>query len=209
MIKKQALFSIFFFFFATICYGQNYSFDKMINSTFSTEFFPNQTKINLFNTQDDSYFMKIHSKNDSLIASIYDTTKCQIFLFTIDKSDFSKFTFFKTKNLSQKVQDYIFEFSEIESKNGKNTVIFKIRNNRKTKISKYKLTIKETDQNLFWIFKLSSIETLLFTKIIPPPHLNFIVLEAKGTNTSGNYVAYKINSIDDITLNIEMPDKIN
>ncbi|MDO7138950.1 hypothetical protein [Algibacter lectus] len=110
----------------------------------------------------------------------------------------------KTQSSKKFVKDYKFEFSEIKKKKDSKEVVFKIFNNRNKRIARYKLKIKETEKNLFSIFKLSSLETLLFTDIIPST--NFLILEAKGTNTNGRFVEYKLDSIEDINLNVEIPE---
>jgi hypothetical protein len=159
---------------------------------------------NLFNTEDATYHMQIYNRNDSLISRIFDTKENQVHYFNIDKSDSLKLKFIKTQNSKKFVKDYKFEFSEIKKKKDFKEVIFKIYNSRNKRIARYRLKIKETEKNLFSIFKLSALETLLFTDIIPST--NFLILEAKGTNTNGRYVEYKIDSIEDINLNVEIPE---
>ncbi|WP_152611554.1 hypothetical protein [Psychroserpens damuponensis] len=109
----------------------------------------------------------------------------------------------ETKIMSKNVNGNKFEFSEIKEKKGIKEITFKILNDREKKIAKYKFVIKETDKNYFSVFKLSALETQLFNKIKTP--MNFIVLEAKGTNISGRFVKYKLETIEDIDLNITIP----
>ncbi|SFS31256.1 hypothetical protein [Lutibacter maritimus] len=201
----QTTFSIFIFLVICNSYGQkNYKFDKIVNNTFSTKYIPNQKHTNLFNTEDDSYHMQIYYSNDSLVSRIFDTKENIVHYFYIDKADSLKLKFIKTKSLKKFVKDYKFEFSEIKENKGSKEVIFKILNNRDKRIAKYKLKIKETEKKLFSIFKLSSLETLLFTEIIPSK--NFLILKAKGINTNGKFVEYKLDSIEDINLNVELPE---
>ena len=201
----QTTLSIIIFLLICNCYGQkNYKFDKIVNNTFSTKLFPNQKWTNLFNTEDDTYHMQIYNRNDSLVSSIFDTKENKVHYFHIDKTDSLKLKFLKTQSSKKFVKDYKFEFSEIKKKKDSKEVVFKIFNNRNKRIARYKLKIKETEKNLFSIFKLSSLETLLFTDIIPST--NFLILEAKGTNTNGRFVEYKLDSIEDINLNVEIPE---
>tara|TARA_R110000850_G_scaffold143268_3_gene265541 strand:- start:37 stop:453 length:417 start_codon:yes stop_codon:yes gene_type:complete len=138
------------------------------------------------------------------VSRIFDTKENKVHYFYIDKTDSLKLKFLKTQSSKKFVKDYKFEFSEITRKKDSKEIVFEIFNNRNKRIARYKLKIKETEKNLFSIFKLSSLETLLFTDIIPST--NFLILEAKGTNTSGNFVEYKLDSIEDINLNIEIPE---
>ncbi|WP_397298993.1 hypothetical protein [Nonlabens ulvanivorans] len=203
--RTQSILSIFILLVICNCYGQkNYKFDKIVNNTFSTTLFPNQKHTNLFNSEDDSYYMQIYNRNDSLVSRIFDTKENKVHYFHIDKTDSLKLKFLKTQSLKKFVKDYKFEFSEIKEKKDYNEVVFKIFNNRNKRIARYKLKIRETKKKLFSIFKLSSLETLLFTEIVPSQ--NFLILEAKGTNTNGRFVEYKLDSIEDINLNIDIPE---
>ena len=201
----QTTFYILLFLFINICYGQKiYRFDKIVNNTFSTNLFPDQQRTNLFNSEDYSYHMTIYNRNDSLVSRICDTKENQIHYFNIDKSDSLKLYFIETKKMTKNVSDYKFEFSEIKEKKGIKKITFKILNNKDKKIAKYKFIIKETDKSYFSVFRLSTLETQLYNKI--KPHTNFIILKSKGTNISGRFVKYKLDSIEDIDLNITIPN---
>jgi hypothetical protein len=203
--RIQTILSIFILLVICNCYGQkNYKFDKIVNFTFSTKLFPNQKHTNLFNSEDDSYHMQIYNRNDSLVSRIFDTKGNKVHYFHIDKTDSLKLKFLKTQNSKKFVRDYKFEFSPIKEKKDSKEIVFKILSNRNKKIARYKFKIRETEKNLFSIFKLSALETLLFTGIIPST--NFLILEAKGTNTNGRYVEYKLDSIEEIDLNVEIPE---
>lgn len=188
-----------------MCYGQkDYQFDMIVKNTFSTQSFPNQERIRLFNSDDDSYHMMIYNRNDSLMSKIFDTKENQAHYFYIDKLDSLKLKYLRTKTSTKKILGYKFEFSEIKRKKGSKEMIFKIFNNRNKKIARYKLKIKETDKNLFSIFKLSVFDPILFDEIVTS--IDFMVLEAKGTNTNGRFINYKLESIEDISLNVKIPD---
>lgn len=204
MKTPQSTFLVLLLLLVSISYGQNYTFNKIVKSSYTTHLFPNQEKTDLFNSEDDSYHMQIYNRNDSLVSRIFDTKENKIHHFYIDKSDSLKVYFMGTKNKIENETDNKFEFSEIKEKNGIKEITFKILNNKDKKIAKYKFVIKETDKNYFSFFKLTSLETQLFRKINTP--LNFIVLEAKGTNISGRFVKYKLETIEDINLNITIPD---
>ncbi|WP_299385244.1 hypothetical protein [uncultured Lacinutrix sp.] len=203
MKTLKTIFSVLFLLFIGICYSQNYKFDKVVKNSFSTQLFPNQEWTNLFNSEDDSYHMQIYNRNDSLVSRIFDTKENQVHYFHIDKSDSLKLYFIETKNMTKNVTENKFEFSEIKEKKGIKEVTLKILNNKNKKVAKYKFVIKETDKSYFSVFRLSALETQLYNRIKSP--MNFIVLEAKGTNISGRFVKYKLESIEVIDLNITIP----
>lgn len=206
MKTLKTIFSVLFLLLIGICYSQNYKFDKVVKNSFSTQLFPNQEWTNLFNSEDDSYHMQIYNRNDSLVSRIFDTKENQVHYFHIDKSDSLKLYFIETKNMTKNVTENKFEFSEIKEKKGIKgikEIALKILNNKNKKVAKYKFVIKETDKNYFSVFRLSALETQLYNRIKSP--MNFIVLEAKGTNISGRFVKYKLESIEDIDLNITIP----
>lgn len=204
MITLKSIILILFLFSVRLSLGQNYEFDKIVKNSFSTQLFPNQEWTNLFNSNNDSYHMQIYNRNDSVVSRIFDTKENQAHYFYIDKSDSLKLYFMETKHINTNDTENKFEFSEIKEKNGIKEVTFKILNDRDKKVAEYKLVIKETDKNYFSMFKLSVLETQFFNKIKPP--INFIVLEANGTNTNGRLVTYKLESIKDIELNIAIPN---
>ncbi len=192
----RILLSILFILLVSISYSQNYKFDKIVKSSFSTQLFPNQEWTHFFNSEDDSYHMYIYKRNDSLVSRIFDTKENEEHYFHIDKSN--SLNFIETKNLSKKVNGHKFEFSKIEQRKGNKEITFKILNDRDKKIANYKLKIKETDEDFFSIYKLSALENQLFNKIKPSKH--FIVLEAKRNSTK-----YKLDSIEDINLTVTIP----
>jgi len=204
MITLKSTILILFSLSVSLSFAQNYEFDKIVKNSFSTQLFPNQERTNLFNSNDDSYHMQIYNRNDSIVSRIFDTKENQAHYFYIDKSDSLKLYFMETKHINANVTENKFEFSEIKEKKGIKEVTFKILNDRDKKVAEYKLVIKETDKNYFSVFKLSALEKQFFNKIKPP--INFIVLEANGTNTNGRLVTYKLESIKDIELNIAIPN---
>lgn len=193
----KILLSIIFILLVSTSYGQNYNFDKIVKSSFSTQSFPNQEWTHFFNSKDDSYHMHIYKRNDSLVSRIFDTKENEEHYFHIDKSN--SLNFIETKNLSKNINENKFEFSKIEERKGNKEITFKILNDRDKKIANYKFKIKETDEDFFSIFKLSALENQLFSKIKPSKH--FIVLEAKGNSTK-----YKLDSIEDINLTVKIPE---
>lgn len=203
MKTLQTTFPLLLLLFLSIGYGQNYTFDKIVKSSSSTKFFPNQEWTHVFNSEDDSYYMQIYKRNDSLVSRIFDTKESKVHFFYVDKSDSLQLKFMETKKMIKNVTENKFEFSEVKEKKGTKEITFKILNKKNRKVGKYNLKIKKTDKNYFSIFKLSALETLLFTEIVTP--MNFMVLEARGRNASGVFVKYKLKSIEDINLSIIIP----
>lgn len=201
----QIVLSIVVYLFISNAYAQKkYKFDKIVNYSFSTSLHPNQKKIHLFNLENDTYHMQLFNQNDSLKATIIDTKVAQVHYFHVDQADSLKLKFIKTKPWERDAKDYTFEFSDIKEKKEAKEMVFKIYNTKKKRIARYKLKIKETEKSQFSIFKRSALETLLFTSITPSS--NFLVLEAKGTNTHGRYVEYQLDTIKDINLSVEIPN---
>ena len=197
MKSLQIPLSLIFILFVSIGYSQNYKFDKIVKSSFSTQSFPNQEWTHFFNSENNSYHMQVYRGNDSLVSRIFDTKQNKVHYFHIDK--LNSLNFIETKSLSKKVNGNKFEFSKIEESKGIKKITFKILNDRDQKIANYKFKIRETDKDFFSIFKLSTLENQLFNEINPSK--NFIVLEAKGNSTE-----YKLNSIEDMDLTVKIPD---
>jgi hypothetical protein len=201
MKTLRTIYLIFFFLLLNISYGQDYKFDKIVKYNFSGPFSKNKERTDLFNSKDFSYHMQIYRQNDSLLSRIRDTKKGRIHYFNINKSD--SLEFIRTESIKEIVKAYTFKYSEIKKEKDKNKLTLKILNKRKIGIAKFKLNIKETDQNFLPIFNLSAFETLLITEIDPP--LNFIILKAKGRNLSGIMIEYELESIEDFNTTITIP----
>jgi hypothetical protein len=158
---------------------------------------------NLFNTKDETYHMQIYSRNDSLVSRIFDAESYQVHYFIIENSEVLKMKYLRTQTSGNSVKDYKFQLSRIENKKDSSQMKLKILNHRNNSIARYKLKIKETEKNLFFIFKLSALDMRLDTDFIPSK--NFIILEAKGLNTNRKHVEYKLESFEDINFKVEIP----
>lgn len=197
---------ILFILFFNITYGQNYKFDKIVKNKFSTLSFPNQERNNLFNSKDYSYHMQIYSQNDSLKSSIFDDKNNQIHYFYLDQSDSLKFYYLNTHSYNKHSYDYTYEFSDLKSLKNKKEISLTILSANK-KIAKYKLEIQESNENFFPIFNLTAMEPFHLLKIISPS--NFTVTNAEGINISGKRIKYELNSIENINLEIKVPEKLS
>ena len=122
-----------------LCFGQNYRFNKLVGTKFSTEYFPNQKHENLFNSEDYSYYMQIYTFNDSVFSRIFDTKNKITHNFYCKDKENLKFEYLSSSLLKNKNQNYQLEFSEINNVKGKSKVIFKILNSIGRKKARYKL----------------------------------------------------------------------
>lgn len=205
MLNIKELILIILMLCGKISSGQKvYSFNKVVNNSFYTQRFPNQEHTFLFNSSDESFFMQIYKRNDSLVSRIFDVRFEKTHHFFIDELDSLRLNFIKSDDLKKQKKDYTFEFSEIYNEGESKEVEFLILNKKGKKVGKYTLQIKETEENLFHIFKFSALENLFFNEILPDK--NFIVTEAKGKNTNKRYVEYKLDTIQDINLKVQVPN---
>lgn len=191
-----------FLFLNLTSYGQSYTFDKIVKAKFDTSHFPNQERTNLFNSKDTAYFMSAFSRNDSILARIFDKKHSTIHHFFIKDQITMDFQWLKTTKFSNQDKNYTFEFSDEKLKSDKGEIYMNIRDLKKRRSGKLKLTIAESDINLLHIFTTASLEPVFFKEIVPP--FNFLVLNAKGTNTSGGEIEYQFISMNDISLTVKV-----
>ena len=205
--QLQITFSILLFLFIGNCYGQkSYRFNKIVNYTFYNTTRQNQERTDLFNSKDYSYHMQIYYQNDSLKSSIFDSKNNQIHYFNLDDSDSLKFYYLNTYNFKKQSHDYTYDFADLKSLKNNKEISLTIFNSNK-KIAKYKLEIQESNQNFFTIFNLTAMEPFHVMKIKPPS--NFTVIKAKGINISRYRIKYELNSIENMDLEIKLPEKLS
>ena len=179
--------------------GQEYKFDKVVKNEFVTPYFPDQERTNLYNSNDFTYNMHIYMKNGSLKSWIMDYKRNQIHRFNVIEGDTLKWIYIRSENFEKKSNNNFYEFSEVFSKRGKKYIKLKIYNEKKRTIAKFKLHIKETDENYFPVYQLSGAMEPFHTWKVKSP-LNFIVLNAKR-----NSAKYSLISIEDIEVTIRIP----
>jgi|GEM_PF-2810851 len=184
--------------------AQEYTFDTIVESTFSSKFSPDQKNTDIFNTEDYSYSMQIYQKNDSLIARIIDTDNLVRHYFHFPKNNFTESNYYKSDSLQFNKNNYKFSFSTPKGRLDEKKVVFKILDDKDKIVSKYKLKVILKDSDLFQIFKNSILETVTFNAIVP--RINFLVLESRGYNTSGNFTSYKVDTINEIDLKLSVPE---
>ena len=194
--------TILFIITFTTCFGQTYKFDKLVKSEITTKKFLDREDTYLFNTKNYSYSMKIFSENDSLKSWIIDTKRNQVHYFNIDKKD--SLNYLKTETYKSQLPKYEYTFTDIKIERGNKKIALTILNDEKRKIAKYKMTIRETDENFFPFFQLTgAVEPFHLMNIEVP--LNFIVLKSKGLNISRNQLIYKLKSTENINVLIAIP----
>ena len=203
---KRAILSLLFLIFFNTCFGQTYSFDKLVTNEVSPASYPNQENTYLFNSEDYSYSMHLNARKDSIKTWIIDRKRKQVHYFSKENKDSLLLNFVKTENYTDKLPKYTYEFSDIKSKRKKEKVSLTIFNEEKKKIAKYKLTIKETDQNFFPLFQLTgAVEPFHLMNIKAP--FNFKVIKSKGRNIDGYTVNYKLSYIEDVEVVATIPTK--
>ena len=193
---------LFLLVFCNASQGQDYKFDKIVKSSFSTSHFPDQECTRLFNSEDNSYFMQAFSRNDSILAKIFDKDELVVHHFFVKDQVKFEFIFLKTTKLANQEDNYTYSFSEMKNKDGKEEIFFLIRDKKLRQTGNLKLTVKKTDKNFFNYFIHGALELASLKEIVPPE--NFIVLEATGTNDSGSHIEYKLISVTDIDVAIKV-----
>jgi len=189
--------------FCNASQGQDYKFDKIVKSNFSTNHFPNQEFTRLFNSEDNSYFMQAFSRNDSILARIFDKDELVVHHFFVKDQVKFELIFLKTTKLMNQDINYSYSFSEMKNIIGKDEIHFSIRDKKLRRTGNLKLTVRKTDENFFYYFIHGALELSSMKEIVPPE--NFIVLEAIGTNETGGEISYKLISVNDVDLSVTIP----
>ena len=110
----------------------------------------------------------------------------------------------RTENFKKEDKTYSYTFSDVKTKKDRKEIKLKIKNHTDKRITRYKLTVKETDENYFSFFQLNGMmETFYFLDLTTP--LNFMVLEAKGYYSGGGFGRYTLKSVEEIDLLVNVP----
>lgn len=149
--------------------------------------------------------MALYSSNESLKASISDFKNDQHHQFYVENSDTLKFYYLNTRKYDKQTHDYTYTFSEVTTVKNKKQISLPLFSGTK-KVANYKLEIEESIENYFPFFHLSATEPFQIMEIVPPS--NFTVISAKGFNVSGRRIGYKLNSVEELNLKIELPEKL-
>lgn len=188
--------------FINLGFGQEYKFDRLIINTHSSSVSKETERSNMYNSKDFSYHMHFYYQNDSLKSNILDTKNNTAHYFHIDKKD--SLIFLKTENFEMEDKTYSYTFSDVKTKRNGKEIKLKIKNHTDRKITRYKLIIKKTDENYFPFFQFNGMmETFYFLELNTP--LNFMVLEAEGYYTGGGFARYKLKSVEEIDLLVQVP----
>lgn len=180
-----------------------YTFDQVVKSTFSTRSVPNQKQTHFFNSKDQSFFMQIFKKGDSLIAKICDVDRKKAHFFYALDNDHQKFQFLETYPYTNDNSHKVFEFSELGTKTPAEELFVTVRDPEKTEKAYYNLKVREVNNDLFHVFKYSVLDDLG----ISPLWLgqNFLVVEAIGENANGICQQYKLDSSQNVLLALNIP----
>lgn len=203
---KPIYITVVLFFVFNSTFGQEYTFDKVAKIKTTNKFSTIYEHTDLYNSKDYSYYMQIYSRNDSLIARIFDKKDAKRHVFYLDKKDSLRPVYISTDNLRPNSVKYTTEYSKIKNEVDSSKINFSLKGKGKT--SKYILKIDKSENNYFPIFANYGglgIDEIVFTEIAAP--FNCTVLEAEGKNFSGNYYKYELISINDINLQVIIPPK--
>lgn len=202
-MRKVWIVLILPFLFLHFAEAQNYNFDRLVKSSLQNGSAPKSNRTHFFNTKDFSYYLEIFNQNDSLKAKIFDTKNQQIHNFFVDEKDSMKLKYLNSYKPTRSLEKYYFEFSEIKAKRNKKEVVLKILNDKKRKIDRFKLEVKETEINLLPIFKYTATESYMYSRI--KVRQDFLVLKSKTWSNSGFLIQYELESIQNINLNVTLP----
>ena len=187
-------------------FGQEFIFDKVAKTKITSNYSHGYEYTDLYNANDYSYHMQIYSRNDSLIARIFDKEEAKRHVFYLDKTDSLRPVYIKTDNLRRNYVKYTTEYSKSKKEKDSAKINFSLKG--KGKRSNYTLTIDKSEHNYFPIFASYGglgINELVFTEIAGP--YNCTVLKAEGKNFSGTYFKYELVSINDVNLKVIIPPK--
>ena len=180
-----------------------YTFDQVVKSTFSTRSMPNQKQTHFFNSKDQSFFMRVFKKGDSLIAKLCDVDQKKAHFFYALDHDQQKFQFLETKSYEIDPMNKVFEFSELGTKTPAEELFVTVRDPEKTEKAYYNLKVREVNNDLFHVFKFSVLDDLGISPLWSGQ--NFLVVEAIGENSNGICQQYKLDSIQNVQLALNIP----
>lgn len=181
----------------------NYTFDQEVKSTFSTRNQPNQKQTHFFNSKDQSFFMQILKKGDSVIAKVCDVNQKKAHYFYRNESGNQEFQFLETNSYSSDENHKVFEFSELGSKTPVEELFVTVRDPENTEKAFYNLKVREMNSDLFHVFKYSVLDDLGISPLWSGQ--NFLVVEAIGENAKGTCQQYKLDSIQNTKLSLDIP----
>lgn len=199
--------------FSSFCFSQTYHFDTLTKYNSKNSLTQNTTAfVNYFNTEDFSYTLSLAKSDHRFVALLFDRTSNLTHYFTVletkEKGE-TKFQFkydYSFKNfITKNLKNYYYEFSEPSGFSPKE-VTLKIFKNQKSKkpIVEQKLTLQDSDQNLFPIY-----QNVLLTQYPSEQHFpgNFMVSKALETCKK---CACEIDLLENkkISLEIKLPENL-
>lgn len=201
---------IFLLSFLLFSCQKSYQFDKEIVYSYykgnSNRFNSNQSIY--INSNDSSYFLELFGSSENRFALLYDLKNNIRHYFDMSKTDSKKYNYytFKYKNsqniqTDQNIEKPNFEF--VTTNNENKLIIYK--NDKKKKIIFEASYIeKESETNLFYVFRASVLEPyLLFAEIDPNKKIMITSAEIKKDVRT---LHYELNSIVDNKLQLEIPN---
>ncbi|MGO3155603.1 MAG: hypothetical protein ACTIJT_08630 [Mesonia sp.] len=203
---KRAILSLLFLILFNTCFGQTYSFDRLIKSEVSTTSAKHKENTYLFNSVDYSYSLRLNEGKDSTEAWIIDTKRRQVHYFNAERKDSLELKFVKTNPYKLNLPEYTYEFSYVKSKSREKEILLAIIDKEKKEIASYRLKIEKTDHNYFPIFQATAaVEPFNLMNIKAP--FNFLVLKSNGKNSNGKAVNYELSCTEGTELMVTIPQK--
>ncbi|MDT0293345.1 hypothetical protein ACFQ3R_08215 [Mesonia ostreae] len=203
---KRAILGLLFICICNTCFGQTYSFDRLIKSEVSTTSSKYNENTYLFNSEDYSYSLRLNEGKDSTEAWIIDTKRRQVHYFNIKSKDSLELEFVQTNPYKLNLPKYTYEFSYVKSKSQEKEILLAIINKKKEEIAKYRLKIEKTDHNYFPIFQATAaVEPFNLMNIKAP--FNFLVLKSYGKNAGGKALNYEMSCTEGTNFTVTIPQK--
>lgn len=184
MIKKIITFLCFLIFCCGFS-GQTYQFDFL--TKYHVKNFENKYEgdmVNYFNSDDESYFLKITGNGQALTATLFDKKNSKIHFFYVHQEKKGNEVFFSFKHtstirnfhLDDEFKREIFSFSEIDS--GKTILTIYKSKKSANPHQTYKLSLKKANKNLFPLSRMSLMHPYNFAENLTVQG-NFIVDKAE------------------------------
>ncbi|MDT0553925.1 hypothetical protein [Urechidicola vernalis] len=138
-------------------FAQQYDFNLVHKSEWKRKHFKSDERINLFNTNDYSYTLKIKNNSRGLWAQIFDKKRNFIHNFTIKPKDSLRLVYVNSIKWDYYYRNMLSSFSEPTYKKNKTFINYYIYNSENNIVGNYKLEIQKDDIDLFTPFKMAGI----------------------------------------------------
>lgn len=211
---QKLLIALLFIFSINTATAQKYSFDLGVR--YASQYGGRQENvIGYFNSKNDQYYLALIKRPHSYMAYLYDFPKLQIHQFNLleitegDNINF-KLEYLKSDKLEtkskQKYSNYVFDFTTVKETDSLKHVKLTVFKNAKRTVPTltYHLEIMPREDNLFHIFRESALHPFEFFNTLNYPQGGAVV-NATGHTLSGTHTNFKLEKLEDVLLEIEVP----